>query len=386
MHQTNNQTLKEFEQGPADPILTGRSRFPANPEFKNILVTGGAGFIASWLVRHLVVQYPEYNVYCFDHMDYCATERNVAMLESRPNFTFVYGDITSQRDVEMTMDQYDIDTVIHLAAESSVELSFDNGVLFTHTNVIGTQILLEACRTREVSRFIQMSTDEVYGELEDEQSEVDYNAPLVPTNPYSASKAAADMIVTAYERSFRIPCIKVRCNNIYGPHQYPEKIIPKFICLLQRGERCTLHGSGKHRRRYLYVADAIDALDTILHKGKVGCTYNVGTTVELTNLEVTKRLLKEFGYNSDDAKVLEEHVDFTRDRVFNDMRYAVDSTLTYELGWRPVTSFEEGLKSTVQWYRQYGANWWGNVDDWLVAFPSLKKAKRRPSHPYEVNA
>lgn len=355
-----------------DNILTGSTRFTPDPNIRNILVTGGAGFIGSWVLRHLVVVYPEYNVICLDKLTYASSIKNIDLLRDRPNFTFVKGDVTKKHQVFQIFDDYKVDTVIHLAAESDVEHSFCNPYVSSHTNIYGTQVILEACKNFKVYRVIHMSTDEVYGEVKLNEPDLTEAAILQPTNPYSASKASGDMLVSAYIKSYHIPCIIIRCSNMYGPHQFPEKIVPKFISLLMRGEKCTLHGDGQNMRRYLHASDGIDAIDTILHKGEIGSIYNAGSETELSNLDLYKNILEAFGYDSADTKELESHVEYTRDRLYNDLRYAIDSQKMYNLGWSPRVGFVEGLKSTKTWYVDYGFNWWDTVDRFLVPFPEIE--------------
>ncbi|KAI9833824.1 MAG: hypothetical protein M1826_006347 [Phylliscum demangeonii] len=354
------------------PMLKGATRFEPLPDVKRILITGGAGFIASWFARHLVVTYPEaYHVVVFDTLDYCASLNNVAMLDDRPNFAFVRGDITNSEEVSQALKTHAIDTIFHFAAQSHVDLSFGNSYGFTRTNVYGTHVLLENARAADIKRFIHISTDEVYGETDGE--DLCERSILAPTNPYAASKAAAEMLVHAYHKSFKLPVIMVRSNNVYGPHQFPEKIIPKFTCLLDRGQKLLLHGDGQHTRRYLFAGDAADAFDTILHRGSIGQIYNVGSTDEISNMEICARLLALFGMPHATQEEVYRQVEHTQDRPFNDRRYAVDATKLKGLGWRQKTSFADGLALTVDWYRTYGARWWGDITQALTPFPLVKR-------------
>ncbi|KAK7207220.1 hypothetical protein BZA70DRAFT_235455 [Myxozyma melibiosi] len=350
------------------PVFIGSTKFPRSESIAQILVTGGAGFIASWVVRHLVLQYPHYNVVCFDKLDYCASMNNLGSIESQSNYTFVRGDITDAAQVSAVLEKHKIDTILHLAALSHVDRSFGgDSYSFTQVNAYGTHVLLECCKAYgRIHRFLHVSTDEVYGEVSASDDDLLESAILAPTNPYSASKAAADMLVNAYYRSYRFPVIIVRCNNVYGPHQFPEKIIPKFICLLQSGRKCFVHGDGTNTRRYLYAGDAVDALDTILHKGTIGQIYNIGTTDELSNIELCRILIKAFGYKEED---LEAHIEYTIDRPFNDRRYAIDATRLKSLGWSQKTELEKGMAVTIDWYRKFGLSWWGDLSDILTAFP-----------------
>ncbi|KAF2219726.1 hypothetical protein BDZ85DRAFT_40529 [Elsinoe ampelina] len=351
------------------PLLLGQSRHDSNDETKSIMITGAAGFIGSWVARHLTITYPTYHIISFDKLDYCATWHNNAQLAGRPNFSFYKGDITNAQDVLDCLRTYRVDTVMHFAAQSHVDLSFGNSLEFTYTNVCGTHMMLECVRKYgRVKKFIHVSTDEVYGEVRDDQSDLFENALLEPTNPYAASKAAAEQQVHAYRKSWGLPAIIVRSNNVYGPHQYPEKIIPKFSLLLQRGMPLTLHGSGTNTRRYLYAGDAADAFDTILHKGEEGHIYNVGSRDEISNLELCTKLLQLFGHDCEGDQ-RQKYITHVQDRPFNDHRYAVDGSRLNKLGWQQKTSFEDGLRVTVDWYKRFGSEWWGDIESRLTPFP-----------------
>ncbi|USW54361.1 Putative dTDP-glucose 4,6-dehydratase, NAD(P)-binding domain, NAD(P)-binding domain superfamily [Septoria linicola] len=357
------------------PLLTGQTSFGPLPDVRNILVTGGEGFIASWLVRHLVTKYADaYNVVCFDKLDYCSSLNNARMLEGRPNFRFFHGDIMKESDVLKCLEMYKIDTIFHLAAQSHVDLSFGNSFTFTHNNVIGTHVLLESARVmKTIKRFYHISTDEVYGEVPKGEAELHEDSPLHPTNPYSASKACAEMMVRAYVKSFALPVVMIRLNNVYGPHQFPEKIIPKFINLLQRSKPLFIHGKGDNSRRYLHAGDAADAFDTILHKGVIGEIYNVDSKDEIENLDLAKKLCKAFGIED-----FEKHIQYTRDRPFNDCRYAVNGDKLAKLGWKQKVSFEEGLAQCVDWYQKY-STWWGDINKILTPFPELHSKADGPA-------
>ncbi|KAF3938350.1 ADP-L-glycero-D-manno-heptose-6-epimerase [Dactylella cylindrospora] len=350
------------------PLLKGATKYEPLPDVHNIMITGGAGFIACWLVRHLTTTYQgSYNIVSFDKLDYCASLNNTRMLDSLPNFKFFHGDITEPEDVIQCIKDNQIDTIFHFAAQSHVDLSFGNSYQFTDTNVYGTHVLLECAKNYGIKKFVHISTDEVYGEVDEDGDDLIEASILAPTNPYAASKAAAEMLVNAYYKSFKLPVIIVRSNNVYGPHQFPEKVIPKFTCLLNRGGKLLLHGDGKHTRRYLFAGDAADAFDTILHKGTIGQIYNVGSYDEISNTELCGRLIKEFGIEESRFDEIVHHV---QDRPFNDRRYAVDGTKLRQLGWDQKTSFEDGLKLTVEWYRKFGEKWWGDISNVIgTAFP-----------------
>ncbi|KAF2467589.1 dTDP-D-glucose 4,6-dehydratase [Lindgomyces ingoldianus] len=355
------------------PVLKGSTKFEPLPNVRNILVTGGAGFIACWFVRHLTLTYPDnYNVISFDKLDYCATLNNTRILDEFPNFTFEQGDITSPSDVKKCLRKHKIDTIFHFAAQSHVDLSFGNSYQFTNTNVYGTHVLLERAREHGVTRFIHISTDEVYGDVPIGAADLSETSLLAPTNPYSASKAAAEMMVSAYRSSFKLPLITVRSNNVYGPHQFPEKIIPKFIMLLQRRSKLLVHGDGSPTRRYVYASDIVDALDTILHKGAIGQIYNIASKDEISNTDICHRLLEIFGARHKTPQEFQRWVQHTEDRPFNDQRYATNGAKLAALGWRPKTSFEEGLKATVDWYQRFGEVWWGDISRVLTSFPVVE--------------
>ncbi|KAK4172232.1 putative rhamnose biosynthetic enzyme [Triangularia setosa] len=366
----NNSFFEDYGIWKEAPIFTGSTKFEPLPDVKNIMITGGAGFIACWLVRHLTLTYPHaYNIVSFDKLDYCSSLNNTRVLNDRRNFTFHQGDITNPSEVLGCLERYSIDTIFHFAAQSHVDLSFGNSYGFTHTNVYGTHVLLESAKKVGIKRFIHISTDEVYGEVKDDDDDLLETSILAPTNPYAASKAAAEMLVHSYQKSFKLPVIIVRSNNVYGPHQYPEKIIPKFACLLNRGKPVVLHGDGSPTRRYLFAGDAADAFDTILHKGQLGQIYNVGSYDEISNLSLCGKLLDEMDIPHGTPEEFTRWVKYTHDRPFNDHRYAVDGTKLRQLGWDQKTSFAEGLRITVDWYRRFGEHWWGDISKVLSPFP-----------------
>ncbi|KAJ6444697.1 protein phosphatase PP2A regulatory subunit A [Purpureocillium lavendulum] len=367
------------------PILKGTTQFEPRPGVRNIMVTGGAGFIASWVVRHLTLTYPQaYNIVSFDKLDYCSSLNNTRALNDKRNFTFYHGDLTNPPEVLDCMERHQIDTVLNFAAQSHVDLSFGNSYSFTHANVYGTHVLLESAKKACVNRFIHVSTDEVYGEVKEGDDELHESSILAPTNPYAASKAAAEMLVHSYYKSFKLPIITVRSNNVYGPHQYPEKIIPKFACLLGRGRPVVLHGDGRPTRRYLYAGDAADAFDTILHKGQVGHVYNVGSSDEVSNLELSHKILDAMNIDPDNPNRFRRWIKYTKDRPFNDLRYAVDGTKLRKLGWEQKTSFQEGLQMTIDWYQQFGELWWGDISHVLTPFPTVNQGEVMPDDDHSM--
>ncbi|KAJ0136430.1 Uncharacterized protein HZ326_20564 [Fusarium oxysporum f. sp. albedinis] len=334
------------------PILTGSTKFEPQQDIKNIMITGGEGFIASWLVRHLVLTYPgTYNVISFDKLDYCSS-LNIHVLYARNPIS------------------------PSIKATSQVQANFGNSYSLTETNVYGTHVLLESAKTVRIKRFIHISTDEVYGEVAHGNDDLPEASILSPTNPYATSKAAAEMLVNSHQKSFKLPVIIVRSNNVYGPHQYPEKIIPKFISLLQRGQPVILHGDGSPARRYLCAGDAANAFDTILHKGEIGQIYNIGSSDEISNLQLCHIILAEMGIDVKDTSEFQRWVKYTHDRPFNDQRYAVDATKLKMLGWTQKTSFDEGLRRTIDWYKRYGDKWWGDISPALTPFPQALSKQR----------
>lgn len=316
--------------------------------FKNILVTGGCGFIGSNFVNYIVQKYPNINFVNLDKLDYCATIKNNVPCHNEPNYKFIHGDILNEYLVLKTLNTCKIDAVIHFAAQSHVDNSFGNSIDFTLNNVLGTHKLLEAVRIYGgVKRFIHISTDEVYGEIHKSDGKFNEESVLEPTNPYAASKAGAEFIVKSYFRSFKIPIIITRGNNVYGPHQYPEKLIPKFIHHLAKDEKCTIQGEGIAVRNFIYIDDTVRAFETILFKGKIGEIYNIETENEYSVMDVAKMLIKRLK-NTDDY---EKWITYVEDRNFNDIRYAVDGDKLRALGWKEDTpDFEKGLDKTIEWY------------------------------------
>ncbi|KAI9202342.1 uncharacterized protein BJ171DRAFT_562474 [Polychytrium aggregatum] len=340
---------------------------------KTILVTGAAGFIGSHLAIHLTTHFPHYNIIAFDKMDYCSSLRLLEPLLERPNFCFVKGDITSPDFVSYILVDKKVDIIMHLAAQSHVDNSFGDSFEFTKNNIMGTHVLLEASRKYgKIERFIHVSTDEVYGAIDRSEPDSRENSILEPSNPYSATKAAAECLVKAYFKSFHTPVIVTRSNNVYGPSQYPEKVIPKFICALMKGRKLPIHGNGSNSRHYLYVTDTVQALTTILELGQIGETYNIGSEFEISNLRLAKYLIRQCGIASDEAEA-EKWLEFVEDRAFNDMRYAIDSAKLKSLGWSPQVTFEDGIQRTIDWYRHNLDTWWDeDISAALVAHPLRK--------------
>ncbi|KAJ6801699.1 trifunctional UDP-glucose 4,6-dehydratase/UDP-4-keto-6-deoxy-D-glucose 3,5-epimerase/UDP-4-keto-L-rhamnose-reductase RHM1-like [Iris pallida] len=334
---------------------------------KNILITGAAGFIASHVANRLVHSYPEYKIVVLDKLDYCSNLKNLSPSRSSPNFKFVKGDIASADLVNYLLITESIDTIMHFAAQTHVDNSFGNSFEFTKNNIYGTHVLLEACKvTGQIRRFIHVSTDEVYGETDEDAVVGNHEASqLLPTNPYSATKAGAEMLVMAYGRSYGLPVITTRGNNVYGPNQFPEKLIPKFILLAMRGQPLPIHGDGSNVRSYLYCEDVAEAFEVVLHKGEIGHVYNVGTKKERRVIDVAKDICKLFSLDADSV------IKFVDNRPFNDQRYFLDDQKLKNIGWSEKTQWEEGLRKTLEWYTA-NPDWWGDVTGALLPHPRMQ--------------
>ena len=311
-----------------------------------VLVTGGCGFIGSNLVRHLLEAERDLTVVNLDALTYAGNPANLAGVARSPRYRFVHGDITDRECVTRAMEG--AEAVLHLAAESHVDRSIHDSGPFVRTNVIGTQVLLDAAREHKVSRFVHVSTDEVYGSLGPTGAFTE-ETPLAPNSPYSASKAASDLLVRAYHHTFGLPTLTTRCSNNYGPYQFPEKLIPLFISNLLRGEQVPVYGDGLNVRDWLHVKDHCAAIHCVWRKGRVGEVYNIGGRCEKTNLELTYTLLRILGKTASSIR-------YVADRPGHDRRYAIDcAKIERELGWSPAVTFDKGLEETVAWYRTNAA-------------------------------
>jgi dTDP-glucose 4,6-dehydratase len=308
----------------------------------NILVTGGCGFIGSNFINYMLKKNSDINIYNIDCLNYCANESNV---NPHPNYKLIKGNITSKDFMLHVLEEYNIDSIIHFAAQSHVDNSFDNSLQYTMDNVYGTHVLLQVAKEYgKIKKFLHFSTDEVYGEVDLEHPGCHEKSLLNPTNPYAATKAAAEFLVRSYYHSFKLPVVIVRCNNVYGPNQYPEKLIPKFIKLLKEGKKLTIHGKGDTRRNFIWAEDVASATELIFQKGELNEVYNIGTTQEYSVLDVATLLVNQLTQD----KVLENHIEFVEDRPFNDFRYSVDSSLLKELGWEEkYTNFVENIMSLL---------------------------------------
>jgi UDP-glucose 4,6-dehydratase len=328
-------------------------------KFKNVLVTGGCGFIGSNFINYMLNKYPSIFILNVDRLDYCASEDNIEEVHRKSErYRLVVSDINNKEFMLSCLQRYQIDTIVHFAAQSHVDNSFGNSIQFTLDNVLGTHTLLECTKvyhqlTNKLSRFLHISTDEVYGErkLDDPGCEEEKSI-LDPTSPYAASKAAAEFMVKSYYHSFKLPIIIIRGNNVMGPRQYPEKLIPRFTMYLLEGKKCPIQGTGQTRRNFIYVDDVCNAVDIIVNKGKLNNIYNIGSEYEYSVKEILSLLIKELNITS----TIEEVSEYVEDRAFNDFRYTVDCKKLKNLGWELKYSFEEGLKKTVEWYLQTNKN------------------------------
>lgn len=314
---------------------------------KTIFVTGTAGFIASNFINYIVKKYPDYFFISIDKIDYCSNLKNITVLKEK-NHRFFKGNILNNELMDTIFDEYDINIIIHFAAQSHVDNSFENAFIFIEDNVKATVNLLEyAKKCKNLQKFIHVSTDEVYGEININDEHCTINTRLNPTNPYSASKASAEYFVLSYQKSFNIPVIISRGNNVYGPRQFPDKLIPKTIKKLFDNERMTIHGTGKNYRSFLYVDDVCTAFETIMEKGVVGKIYNIGTEYEVCNFDVIKKIIEIMKPNED----YKNWIEYVKDRPWNDLRYGVNCDDLLNLGWKEEYTFDEGLRKTIEWYK-----------------------------------
>ena len=317
-----------------------------------LLVTGGAGFIGSCFIRHELNKHPDYKIINLDALTYCGNIENLKDIETNPNYTFIHGNICDKNLVRSIAEE--VDCIVNFAAESHVDNSIKTPEIFIETNIQGTLNLLQAGKECSIERFLQVSTDEVYGTLGSEGYFYE-TTPLAPNSPYSASKAGADMLVRAYKETFGLPVLNTRCSNNYGPYQYPEKLIPFFISKLLKGEKVPVYGDGLNVRDWLYVYDHCEAIDIVLHNGKIGEVYNIGGHNEKTNLEITRLILEAMGKD-------ENYIEYVKDRPGHDRRYAISNDkITKELGWTPSITFETGIKLTIDWYLN-NLDWIKNIE------------------------
>lgn len=322
-----------------------------------ILVTGGAGFIGGNFVRHMVQTYPQYQIINIDALTYAGNLESMKDLENQPNYKFIKADITNREAMEQIFATEGITHVAHFAAESHVDRSITDPGIFVHTNIVGTQVLLDCARKFNIVKHLQVSTDEVYGDLDfDPTTFFTEQTPLNPSSPYSASKAGADMLVLAYHETYGLPVNITRCSNNYGPYHFPEKLIPLTISRALNDEPIPVYGNGGNVRDWLHVIDHCRAIDMVLHEGKLGEVYNVGGHNERTNLEVVQTILRTLGKP-------ETLIKFVEDRLGHDRRYAIDpDKLENELGFKPTYTFDTGIAQTIQWYVD-NQQWWERILD-----------------------
>jgi len=321
---------------------------------QKVLVTGGAGFIGGNFVQYMVNKYPNYDIYNLDLLTYAGDLTKHREIEDKSNYHFVQADIADRVAITALFEQERFDYVVHFAAESHVDRSIKNPEIFVLTNVLGTQVLLDAAKQYKVNKFVHVSTDEVYGELDfDPTTFFTEETPLQPNSPYSASKASSDLLVRAYYETFQLPVNITRCSNNYGPYHFPEKLIPLTISRVVNNQKVPVYGNGKNIRDWLHVLDHCAAIDLVLHEGLNGEVYNVGGHNERTNLEVVKTIISKLGKS-------DELIEFVEDRLGHDKRYAIDPTKLEKLGWKPTYTFETGIAQTVQWYLDH-KEWWEQI-------------------------
>lgn len=323
---------------------------------KNILVTGGAGFIGSNYVYYMLEKHPDYRIVCIDKLTYAGNLETLKSAMENKNFRFVKADITDREAVYKLFEEENFSAAVNFAAESHVDRSIEEPEIFLKTNILGTQVLLDACRKYGNIRYHQVSTDEVYGDLPLDRPDLFFTeeTPVHTSSPYSASKASADLLVMAYYRTYGLPVTISRCSNNYGPYHFPEKLIPLMIINALGGKALPVYGEGLNVRDWLYVKDHCKAIDMIVEKGRTGEVYNIGGHNERTNIDVVRNIIKILGKD-------ESLIKYVKDRPGHDLRYAIDPTkIKNELGWEPETTFEEGIRLTVDWYLS-NREWWENI-------------------------
>ncbi|MGK9181286.1 dTDP-glucose 4,6-dehydratase [Priestia filamentosa] len=318
----------------------------------NILVTGGAGFIGSNFIHYMIETYPAYFIVNYDALTYAGNLDNLKEIHHE-HYTFIKGDINNRELLDTVVKEHEIDVIVNFAAESHVDRSITEPDVFIKSNVLGTQTLLDIARENKIKKYVQISTDEVYGSL-GETGYFTEETPLAPNSPYAASKAGADMLVSAYYKTYELNVNITRCSNNYGPYQFPEKLIPLMITNAMEGERLPIYGDGKNVRDWLHVRDHCMAIDLVIHKGVAGEVYNIGGGNEKTNNEIVHFIVEKLG-------VSRELIHFVEDRLGHDRRYAIDATkVEKELGWKPTYTFEKGMDETIRWYVEH-EKWWRKI-------------------------
>lgn len=322
----------------------------------NIIVTGGAGFIGGNFMHYMVNKYPEDKIICIDSLTYAGNMETLDPIKDKANYKFYKVDITDRKSIYEIFEQEKPDYCVNFAAESHVDRSLENPELFLKTNVLGTQVLMDACRKYGIKRYHQVSTDEVYGDLPLDRLDLQFDEtyPIKTSSPYSASKASADLLVMAYHRTFKLPCTISRCSNNYGPYHFPEKLIPLMISRALNDEKLPVYGEGKNVRDWLFVLDHCRAIDMIIRDGKDGEVYNIGGHEEKANIDIVKIILKKLNKP-------ESLIEFVKDRPGHDLRYAMNpSKIEKELGWKPSVTFDEGIDKTIEWYLD-NKTWWEHI-------------------------
>ncbi len=333
-------------------------------EKKNILVCGGAGFIGSNFIHYILEKYPDYTVVNYDKLTYASNLQNLSAIENDPRYAFIQGDITDMEKLDQTIKESGITYIINFAAETHVDRSIHGGCQdFVLSNTLGVQMILDAVNANNIEKFVNVSTDEVYGALDlEEEKEFTEDTPVMPNMPYAAAKAGGDMMCNAYYKTHNTPVVVTHCSNNYGPCQFPEKLIPFFLFKLLKGEKVPIYGDGRNVRDWIHVHDHAKALDLLLHKGEPGEVYNIGVDNERSNLEITKTILKVLGKS-------EDMIEYVKDRPGHDRRYAIDATKIKRLGWEPDYSakkFEQGLAETLRWYlenKEWAQSVWEKKDE-----------------------
>ena len=322
----------------------------------NILVTGGAGFIGSNFIFYMLDRHPDYRIVCLDKLTYAGNLSTLAPVMEKENFRFVKADICDREAVYALFEEERFDVVVNFAAESHVDRSIENPSIFLQTNIIGTSVLMDACRKYGIGRFHQVSTDEVYGDLPLDRPDLFFTeaTPIHTSSPYSSSKAGADLLVQAYHRTYKLPITISRCSNNYGPYQFPEKLIPRMIANCLADKPLPVYGKGLNVRDWLYVEDHCKAIDLVIHKGREGEVYNIGGHNEMCNIDIVKLICHELHKP-------ESLITYVADRKGHDMRYAIDPTKIHnELGWLPETKFENGIREAIRWYLD-NRPWWEEI-------------------------
>jgi len=313
----------------------------------NLLVTGGCGFAGSNFIRYIFKKYPDYKIINLDKLTYAGNPNNLKDIDGNANFKFIKGDIADERTVRKVLRLNKIDVIINYAAETHVDRSILDPSAFVRTDVLGTYNLLEGIKEFKIKKYIQISTDEVYGSIA--EGKFTEESPLKPNSPYSASKAGGDLLCRSYIKTYQLPIIVTHGSNFYGPNQYPEKLIPLFITNLLEDKKVPLYGEGENVREWLFVLDHANAIDFLLHKGELGEVYNIGSGIEKKNIQITKLILDELGLGTN-------MIEKIKDRPGHDLRYALDSSKINKLGWQPEFKFEDAIRETIRWYKKN--DWW----------------------------